>query len=65
MLAIFVAVVFSYVPQLQYVLKTASLSWEDWVYCLPFSVGIFGLDEIRKLIIRKYPQGIIAKYTYW
>eukprot|EP01111_Echinosteliopsis_oligospora_P011067 TRINITY_DN3556_c0_g2_i2.p1 TRINITY_DN3556_c0_g2~~TRINITY_DN3556_c0_g2_i2.p1 ORF type:complete len:1104 (+),score=302.37 TRINITY_DN3556_c0_g2_i2:184-3495(+) len=64
-LAILVAVGFSYIPGVHNVLGTAPLAGVDWALCLPFAAFIFIQDEVRKFFIRRYPRGKIAKYTYW
>merc|ERR1712046_62749 len=65
-----------YVPFLQIPFKTAhhvdgkELKYGGpmppwgWLYPLPFVVVIVIYDEIRKWIIRKYPNGCVQKYTY-
>jgi len=37
-----------------------------WFLCaVPFSVGIFAFDEIRKLLMRRNPTGWIWEHTYY
>lgn len=35
-----------------------------WLCPVPFALMIFVYDEIRKLFIRKHPEGWVAKETY-
>jgi hypothetical protein len=36
-----------------------------WLPALPFSLAILIYDEVRKLIIRKYPGGWVEQETYY
>lgn len=43
-----------YVPFLNRIFNTAPISWIEWIYlfCIPFIV--FGVEELRKKLLRKY-----------
>ena len=57
------AVLLVYVPFLNYVLYTQPLAFR-WVLCsLPFTLWFIISDEIRKAIIRRWPNGHIRKLT--
>ena len=43
-----------YHPGAQRILGTASLSWRDWVFILPFALGMLTLEEFRKWIVRRF-----------
>lgn len=64
-IAVLVAVLFAYVPGVETVLGTSPIGGVDWAIMLPFSVFIVCQDELRKYFIRKNPQGLVSKYTYW
>ena len=59
------AAVLIYVPGTDRVLRLYQLPAVYWLPALPYAVLIFGLDEIRRLLIRKYPDGWIASETYY
>ncbi|KAI1642738.1 calcium ATPase [Daldinia loculata] len=62
--ALSMAILWLYIPQLQSVLGTSPVPVEHWF--LPFAFGLFILifDEIRKFLIRRYPNGILAKLAW-
>ncbi|KAI2464195.1 calcium ATPase [Annulohypoxylon bovei var. microspora] len=62
--ALSMAILWLYIPQLQSVLGTSLVPVEHWF--LPFAFGLFILlfDEARKYMIRKYPDGLIAKLAW-
>jgi sodium/potassium-transporting ATPase subunit alpha len=64
-IAVLVAVFFAYTPGVENVLGTHPINGTDWLIMLPFSAFMIAQDELRKYLIRKNPQGKIAKYTYW
>jgi sodium/potassium-transporting ATPase subunit alpha len=51
-------------PGLQRIFETASAPIEFWFYPIPLAVGILMMDEIRKLIVRVWPGGWIAKIAW-
>jgi len=65
LIAVLVAVLFAYTPGVEGVLKTHPIDGMDWLYMLPFSLFMLAQDELRKFLIRRNPQGKLAKYTYW
>lgn len=54
-----------YIPGLQYAFKTESLVFEDWYVALPFSVFLLIYDELRKLWIRKFPDGMVKRWLQY
>lgn len=54
-----------YPPPLARALGTAPLHIVHWFPAMPFCVLIFAYDEVRKLLIRKYPDGWVYKNTYY
>ncbi|CAF1597765.1 unnamed protein product, partial [Adineta ricciae] len=58
-----VAVLLIYIPGLNRAIFLERLQ-PLWLLCpIPFALMIFGYDEIRKLFIRKHPEGWVAKET--
>ncbi|CAF0938261.1 unnamed protein product [Adineta steineri] len=59
-----VAVLLIYIPGLNRAIFLERLQPIWWLCPVPFALMIFGYDEIRKLFIRKHPDGWVAKETY-
>ncbi|CAF0722465.1 unnamed protein product [Didymodactylos carnosus] len=59
-----VAVVLIYIPGLNRALFLERLQPLWWLPPIPFAIMIFIYDEIRKLMIRKSPEGWVAQETY-
>ncbi|KAH8819371.1 putative Na/K ATPase alpha 1 subunit [Xylogone sp. PMI_703] len=51
-------------PGIQSIFGTASAPIEFWLLPLPLALGILLMDEIRKLIVRQWPKGPIAKIAW-
>mmetsp|Transcript_30058 Transcript_30058/g.42255 ORF Transcript_30058/g.42255 Transcript_30058/m.42255 type:complete len:1053 (-) Transcript_30058:74-3232(-) len=62
---IVLAVLIAYVPFIEVVFLTKSVSWYVWMLALPFFCFNLITDEIRKLFIRKNPHGWLKRYTMW
>ncbi|XP_076242819.1 sodium/potassium-transporting ATPase subunit alpha [Calliopsis andreniformis] len=54
-----------YVPGTSKILKTMPLSPYWYWPCLPLGAFLWTYDELRRLCIRKFPNGIIARETYY
>jgi sodium/potassium-transporting ATPase subunit alpha len=65
LIAVLVAILFAYIPGVGDVLGTHPIDGIDWAYMIPFSLFMFGQDELRKFWIRHHPHGKVARYTYW
>ncbi|KAI0650281.1 calcium ATPase transmembrane domain M-containing protein [Trametes meyenii] len=59
-----IAVVNLYGPGLQKVFGTAPIPGMFWGIPFAFALGIFIIDEIRKLLVRNYPESIVAKMAW-
>lgn len=59
------AAALSYTPGLDKGLNMYPLKFFWWLPAMPFSLSILIYDEIRKLIIRKYPGGWVESETYY
>lgn len=64
LLALCMAILWLYIPQLQPALGTTPVPVEHWF--LPFSFGIFIilLDEARKYWVRRWPSGWVARAAW-
>jgi sodium/potassium-transporting ATPase subunit alpha len=51
-------------PGIQSIFGTASVPIEFWLLPLPLALGILIMDEIRKLIVRTWPKGPIARIAW-
>jgi sodium/potassium-transporting ATPase subunit alpha len=51
-------------PGIQSIFGTASIPLEFWFLPLPLALGILMMDEIRKLIVRTWPKGPLAKIAW-
>ncbi|KAF4631863.1 hypothetical protein G7Y89_g6261 [Cudoniella acicularis] len=51
-------------PGIQTIFGTASVPIEFWLLPLPLALGILMMDEIRKLTVRTWPKGPIARIAW-
>jgi sodium/potassium-transporting ATPase subunit alpha len=51
-------------PGIQKIFGTASVPIEFWLLPLPLALGILIMDETRKLIVRSWPKGPVAKIAW-
>lgn len=54
-----------YTPGVQTIFSTRPILAIYWLCGTPFMLGIFGLGELRKRIIRSYPGGWMDRWTFW
>jgi len=54
-----------YCPGLDLALRTYPLNFTWWLPALPFSLIIWVYDELRRVMLRKYPGGWVEKETYY
>lgn len=59
-----VAIIVTEVPWIQNTLLTGSVPIKHWLLPIPLAVGILMMDEIRKLLVRSFPNSIIAKLAW-
>ncbi|KAG6827950.1 hypothetical protein H0H92_009858 [Tricholoma furcatifolium] len=62
--AFLIAVFVTEVHGIQTLFDTASVPIEFWVIPLPLALGILSMDELRKLLARLWPKGIIARISW-
>jgi sodium/potassium-transporting ATPase subunit alpha len=55
------AIFMCYTPGLNTVLRTAPVIGQVWLTAIPFLLYILAFEEIRKYIIRKYPNSYLGK----
>jgi len=54
-----------YLPGLNYGLGLQPIPASWWLCGIPYAILILCYDELRKYLIRKYPEGIVEKETYY
>lgn len=59
-----IAVFVTEVKGIQDIFNTASIPIEFWFIPLPLALGILVMDEIRKLVVRTWPKGPIARIAW-
>ena len=60
-LSFMIAVFVTEVPSIQNVMLTTSVPLKYWLLPIPCAVFILMADETRKLIVRSYPKGFLAR----
>ncbi|KAI9147486.1 Sodium/potassium-transporting ATPase subunit alpha [Paramyrothecium foliicola] len=63
-ISLVIAVFVTEVPGIQRLFGTASVPIEFWFIPIPLALGILVMDEMRKLLVRKFPNGPIAKVAW-
>ncbi|GFP54967.1 hypothetical protein ACSS6W_002877 [Trichoderma asperelloides] len=64
LISLAIAIFVTEVPGLQTLFLTASVPIEFWLIPIPLALGILVLDEFRKLIVRLFPNGPVAKVAW-
>lgn len=59
-----IAVFVTEVPGIQNLFDTASVPLEFWFIPIPMALGILMMDEIRKLIVRTWPNSFVAQAAW-
>ena len=62
--ALAVVFVFCYIPSLQKVIDSASVPVEYWFLPMAYGMGLLVLDEARKAVARRRPNGWVAKVAW-
>ena len=62
--ALAVALITLYIPKLQTVLGTSGIPVENFFFPMAFGMALLLLDEARKLMVRKWPNGFLAKIAW-
>lgn len=63
-LSLVIAIFVTEVPGIQHLFLTASVPIEFWFIPIPLAVGILCMDELRKLLVRLFPKGPVAKVAW-
>ncbi|TPX19098.1 uncharacterized protein E0L32_011171 [Thyridium curvatum] len=64
LISLAIAIFVTEVPGIQNLFGTASVPINFWLIPLPLALGILVMDEIRKLVVRLFPKGPIAKIAW-
>lgn len=64
LISLAIAIFVTEVPGIQQLFGTASVPLEFWFIPIPLAIGILVMDEIRKLLVRLFPGGPIAKIAW-
>ncbi|KAH6606113.1 cation-transporting atpase pma1 [Trichoderma cornu-damae] len=64
LISLAIAIFVTEVPGIQTLFLTRSVPIEFWLIPVPLALGILVLDELRKLIVRLFPNGPIAKVAW-
>lgn len=59
-----IAIFVTEVPGIQHLFGTAPVPIEFWLIPVPLGLGILVFDEIRKLLVRLFPNGPIARIAW-
>ena len=59
-----IAIFVTEVPGIQRLFGTESIPIEFWLIPLPLALGILIMDEMRKLMVRTWPQGLLARIAW-
>jgi sodium/potassium-transporting ATPase subunit alpha len=51
-------------PGIQNIFGTATVPIEFWLIPIPLALGILMMDEVRKVFVRAYPNGPVAKVAW-
>ncbi|KAF8714477.1 cation transport ATPase (P-type) family, partial [Rhizoctonia solani] len=62
--ALVIGIFFSYVPFFQKTFLTRGVPVEHYFLPVAFGLGILLLDEARKFMVRRYPNGLLAKLAW-
>lgn len=62
--ALLIAIFFLYVPKFHDVLGTATVPVAHWFLPMGFGMALLLLDEGRKLMVRKKPEGVLARIAW-
>ena len=64
LISLAIAIFVTEVPAIQNLFDTASVPIENWLIPLPLALGILMMDELRKLVVRLFPGGPVAKVAW-
>ncbi|KAK2858536.1 hypothetical protein FQN49_004639 [Arthroderma sp. PD_2] len=56
--------IFCYIPGIQNTVATTTIPVEHFFLPMAFGLGLLMLDETRKYFVRKYPKGLLARFSW-
>ncbi len=59
-----IAIFVTELPGIQNLFGTASVPIEFWLLPIPMALGILMMDELRKLMVRLFPKGPLARIAW-
>lgn len=59
-----IAIFVTEVPGIQSLFGTASVPIKHWLLPIPLGVGLLVMDELRKLAVRGWPNGPVARVAW-
>jgi sodium/potassium-transporting ATPase subunit alpha len=59
-----IAIFVTMVPGIQSIFGTATVPIEFWLIPIPLALGILMMDEVRKAVVRSFPNGPVAKIAW-
>lgn len=62
--ALVIAIFVTEVKGIQNLFGTSSIPIEFWFIPIPLAIGILAMDELRKLLVRTFPNSVIAKIAW-
>lgn len=62
--ALIIAVFVINVPGIQNLFGTAAIPWEFYLIPIPMAVGVLAMDELRKVGVRMWPRGVLARIAW-
>lgn len=62
--SISIAIFVTEVKGIQNLFGTASVPIKHWMLPIPLAVGLLAMDELRKLVVRTWPRGPLAKVAW-
>ncbi|KAG6884877.1 hypothetical protein C0992_005662 [Termitomyces sp. T32_za158] len=63
-LSFVIAIIVTEVPKIQKVFSTRPVPLLFWLIPLPLALAMLIMDEIRKLLVRTYPKGFLARIAW-
>lgn len=59
-----IAIFVTMVPGIQRIFGTATVPIEFWLIPIPLALGLLVMDEMRKLLVRTFPKGPLARVAW-
>ncbi|KAJ2976706.1 hypothetical protein NQ176_g4790 [Zarea fungicola] len=64
LISLAIAIFVTEVPGIQRLFGTAPVPIEFWLIPIPLALSILAMDEVRKVVVRSFPNGPIAKIAW-